>query len=226
MLQEIQNPLFIIAMLVLLFCIVRGARKGMLRIIYGMISWVLLLVFVNIACGYIADYLNVNTPLPTMVQERIVSSLHNEYEEKEQAQEGEGTNAVLKLLPASIRTSVSETINESVDTLIQNVSIKLSESAIKGIATIMSVLLGIVLLFLLDKLIKLISDLPGVHGVNMVLGILTGCLEGMLIIWFAMYLADCFPTSMYGQFFIANVSENTILNYVYQANIIERVIGT
>lgn len=219
------NSFFAICILFVVFCVIRGARKGMLRIIYGMISWLLLMVFVNIACGYISDYLNVNTPLPTMVQNNIVSNLHERYEKTEMEQEGSGEAAIITILPPSIQNTINETIDNSVDVFIDTVSTQLSESAIRGIATIISVLAGLLLLFILDKIIRLIGMLPGFSEVNTALGVVTGLIEGMLIIWFAMYLADCFPTSAYGSYIIENSTSNELLNYIYQINIIEQIIG-
>ena len=58
--EMIKNPMLITFVVIMLICMIRGARKGMLRIIYGVISWVLLLVFVNMACDYISDYFSKN----------------------------------------------------------------------------------------------------------------------------------------------------------------------
>lgn len=220
-----QNILLIICILALIFFVIRGARKGMLRIIYGFISWILLMVFVNIACVYIADYLNVNTGLPTVMQDTIESNLHNRYDKNEQEQEGTGQEAIISILPPSVKATIDQTINNSIDMFINNVSTELSVSAIKGIATIISVILGILLLYVLDKIIKLIGMIPGINGVNTILGVFTGFCEGMLIIWFCMYMADCFPTSVYGTYIIEQSTANDLLNYIYQINLIEQFIG-
>ena len=99
----------------MIFCIVRGAKKGMLRIIYGLISWILLLWFVNTACGYISDYLNVNTSIPTIMQEAILSNISERYEENEQTQQGTGIEGVVNILPYSVRERIDATAQEQQD---------------------------------------------------------------------------------------------------------------
>lgn len=225
MLLLFKNPLVIIFILLMLFCIIRGARKGMLRILYGMISWILLLWFVNVACGYIADYLNVNTPLPTIVQENIFSNLQEKYNNTEAVQSGTGMDGVMKLIPEPLRNGINETIHNSIEATIQAITIELSETAIRGISILISIILGLLLLFILDKVIKILGEIPGISGVNTFLGVFTGFVEGLLITWLCMYLADCFSTTVYGQFILSNCESNAFMNYVYQINVIEQIIG-
>ncbi len=225
MLLLLKNPLVIIFILLMLFCIIRGARKGILKILYGMISWILLLWFVNTACVYISDYLNVSTPLPTIVQAHILTNLNEKYENTEAIESGTGMDAVMKLIPEPLRLSINETIHNSVEATIQAITEELSETAIKGISILISVILGVLVLFILNRLINLLGNLPGINSVNTVLGIVAGFIEGLLITWLCMYIADCFPTTMFGQFIIANSKGNDLMNYVYQINIIEQIIG-
>ncbi len=221
----VSNPVLITFIVVMLFCIIRGAKRGMLRIIYGLVSWVLLICFVNFACGVVSDYLNVNTPIPTMVQESIVNHLKDKYESSEQKEEGTGTDAVMKLVPASVKEKLDETIQSSIDTTIQLISIELSETAIHGIAIVISVIAGSLLLFLLSKVIGLLGLVPGIRGVNRTLGVVAGFGEGILFTWLCMYLADCFPTTELGSYIIDRTNVEPILKTIYDANIIERIIG-
>ncbi len=223
--EMIKNPMLITFVVIMLICMIRGARKGMLRIIYGVISWVLLLVFVNMACDYISDYLNVNTSMPTMVQEKIETKLNETYEESEENEQGSGMDGVMALLPDKVKSGLEETIHKSIETTIQLISSELSETAIKGISFIISILLGMLLLFLLNQVITFLGKLPGINDVNSILGIITGFAEGLILTWLIMYLADCFPTTVFGQFVISNSTSNPFIDYVYQINILEQIIG-
>ena len=225
MLLLLKNPLVIIFILLMIFCIIRGARKGILKILYGMISWILLLWFVNTACVYISDYLNVSTPLPTVIQDHIFTNLNSKYENTEAIEAGTGMDAVMKLIPEPLKLSINETIHNSIEATIHAITLELSETAIKGISIIISVIVGVLILFILDKVINLLGNLPGIYSVNMILGIVAGLVEGLLVTWFCMYLADCFPTTLFGQFIISNSKGNDLMNYVYQTNLIEQIIG-
>ncbi|SDH67131.1 Colicin V production protein [Pseudobutyrivibrio sp. 49] len=221
----VNNPVFLVFILLMLFCIIRGAKRGMLKIVYGLVSWIFLICFVNFACGVVSDYLNVNTPIPTMVQESIVTHLKDKYISSEQEEEGTGEDAVMKLVPASVQEKLDETIQTSIDTTIQFISAELSETAIHGIAMVISVIAGSLALFLLSRAIELLGFVPGIRGVNRSLGVLAGFGEGILITWVCMYLANCFPTTQLGSFIIEKTEAEPILTVLYNANIIERIIG-
>lgn len=221
----LNNPLLLIFTVMMIGFIIKGAKKGMLRIIYGIVSWIFLIWFVNFSCGIVSDYLNISTPIPTMVQESIANHLSNKYEVSEQNEEGTGKDAVMKLVPDSIQGKLDETIQSSIDTTIQFISQELSDTAIHGISMIISIVAGSLVLLLLGQLVQLIGFVPVVRDVNRILGIVAGFFEGMLFTWLCMYLADCFPSSDIGRYIIDNSLADPLLSFIYKVNVIERIIG-
>ena len=219
------NYLLIIFVIVMLFCIIRGARKGMLRIIFGLCAWILLICFVNYGTAIAASYIEASTSVPTFIEERLDIHLHERYTKAEEKEAGTGENAVMVLVPERLKATIEESIQESIDIAINIIAEELTKAAIKGISTILCVILGIIIIFILDKIIKAIGFVPGVKDVNRLLGIIAGFLEGMLIIWLVMFIADCFPASVMGRFVIDNSENDQILYFIYQNNIIERIIG-
>lgn len=219
------NFLLVIFGIILLICVIRGATKGMLRIVFGIVAWVFLILFVNYGSTYVHDYINVNTQIPVTVQEKINERLHDKYTVSEEEQAGTGEDAVLFSVPATIRNKVMETVRNSVEETISLIALELTDAAIKGLSTIICVAAGILLLFLIDKLLKLVGLVPGIHGFNRMLGIVAGLLEGLIIIWLLMYIADCFPTTTYGEFINEYTESSQILLILKEANIIARIIG-
>ena len=197
----------------------------MLRIIFGIVSWVALILFVNYGSTYVHDYISLNTEVPTYVQEKINERLHDKYTVSEQEQVGSGEDAVLFSVPVSIRNKVMETVRNSVEETINLIALELTDAAIRGISNILCVAAGILLLFLIDKFLKLVGLAPGIHGVNTTLGIVAGFIEGLLIIWVLMYLADCFPTTTYGEFIHEYTESSQILTILEETNVIARIIG-
>lgn len=219
------NYLLISIVIILLFSIIRGATRGMLRIVFGIVAWILLICFVNYGSAFLSDYITTSTALPQTIQSNIDSNLHKKYESSEEKEEGSGEEAVWSVVPASIKEKVMETVQTSIDTTISLIALELTLTAIKGFSTIACVIVGIILIILLGKLIKLVGFVPGVKDVNRILGIIAGFIEGMLIIWLLMFIADCFPASALGIFVRENAQNDQLIYFVYQSNIIERVIG-
>ena len=219
------NYLLIIFAVLMLYCIIRGATRGMLRIVFGLCAWIFLICFVNYGAGIAASYIETNTTVPTFIEDRLDVHLHDRYTKAEEKEAGTGQDAVMVIVPTKIKDEIMETIQESIDIAIKIVAQELTKAAIKGISTILCVVLGIILIFILDKIIKAVGLVPGVRDVNRLLGVIAGLLEGMLIIWLVMFIADCFPASVMGRFVIENSEENQILCFIYQNNLIERIIG-
>ena len=51
------NWVLLLVLLILGYNIIRGYRKGFLRIVYSLVSWVIVLTFVTVATPYINTYL-------------------------------------------------------------------------------------------------------------------------------------------------------------------------
>jgi uncharacterized membrane protein required for colicin V production len=209
----------------MLACVIRGTRRGMLRILFGIVAWVFLLCFINFGSDFATNYIMGNTDVPGIIQQNIDAHLHERYNESEGKEPGTGNEAILGVVPSTIKDTITTTIQESIDQTISLIAEELSRAAIKGISTILCVVLGILLIYLLDKLIKAIGFVPGVRDVNRLLGFIAGFIEGMLIVWLIMYIADCFPASALGRFVAINIDNDQILKFIYENNIIEQIIG-
>ena len=219
------NILLIIFILLMISCIIRGATKGMLRIVFGMVAWIFLIIFVNYAGEFTTGYITSSTAIPSTIQETIDEHLHQKYTESEEKEAGTGQDAVMHMVPKNIQEKITESVQSSIDATIKLIAEELSLAAIKGISTIVCVIAGVLIIFLLSKLVRLIGLVPGVKDINRILGVAAGFAEGMLITWLMMFIADCFPASAMGQFIITNAEADQMLFFIYQNNIIERIIG-
>ena len=219
------NYLLIAFAIVMLICIIRGATRGMLRIVFGLLAWIFLICIVNFGSDYLEGYLLNNTELPMTVQANLDVHLHERYNASEEKEAGSGEDTIMSVVPPAIRDRVEESVQSSIDATISLIAEELTNSAIKGISTIAWVAAGIVIIFIIDRLIRLIGFVPGVRDVNRLLGVIAGFIEGMLFIWLIMFIADCFPASAYGRFIIENIENDQMLYFIYQNNIIERIIG-
>lgn len=219
------NLLLIIFIVLMLLFIIRGANRGMIRIIYSLVAWAFLIIFVNYASTYIADYLTLHTELPSHVQEMIGDHLHKKYEASEEKEAGSGQEAVMSVVPEFVMKDIEESVQTSIDNTIVAISEDLTGSAIKGISTLLSIAIGVIIIVLIDTLLRTIGFVPGLRDVNKFLGIIAGAAEGMLFTWLIMYIANCFPASAMGQFVITYAKADQLLNYIYTNNPIERIIG-
>lgn len=220
------NYLLVSIVIILLICIIRGASKGILRIVFGLIGWIFLICFVNYGSEFVSNYMTDKTGIPELVQESIDNHLHKRYLDSEEKEVGSGENAVMVVVPEYIKEKIVESVRTSIDATISFIASELTLTAIKGISIILCVIVGILIIFIIDKIIKTIGLVPGVKDVNRLLGILAGFGEGMIIVWLLMFIADCFPSSAIGAFVLENLNDDQLLAFIHNNNIIKGIIGS
>ena len=76
------------------------------------------------------------------------------------------------------------------------------------------------------RILRLISRLPLVHGTDKILGLLTGAIEGLLLIWIFLYLVNINQGFLFGQEWIGMVEGSPLLIFLYQNNLIEHLVTT
>ena len=219
------NYVLIIFLLILLYCLINGARKGVIRIVFGLIAWAFVLWFINFSIPYISDAIYSNTTISQDIKDNIDEHLHETYSDSESEDEGSGNDAILALIPSSLQEMAQEQMQSSIDAAISVIAEELTTTAIQGIATLIGVIIAILIVFLVGKLVNLIGLIPGLKEVNRFFGAFAGLLEAALIIWFILYIADCFPTSAFGEFILNGVNGDEMLTYIYDHNLIKTIVG-
>ncbi|MCR5416099.1 MAG: CvpA family protein [Pseudobutyrivibrio sp.] len=219
------NYLLILFLILLIYCCIHGARTGMLNIIYGLVAWIFAIWFIHAAGPYITTVLETNTTISTNIEETINNSLQTKYQESEENQQGTGEDAVMALIPSTIKDNIETEVQSSIDATIAAIAKELTYSAMQGLATLISIIIAFIAVFIVGKIIRLIGGIPGLRSINKFFGIFAGFIEALMIIWFIMFIADCFPASAYGQFVIGYAQSDQMLNYIYMNNIIKGIVG-
>lgn len=73
--------------------------------------------------------------------------------------------------------------------------------------------------------LNILTKFPLVHGLNKLLGLLLGVVEGFLIIWLLLYLIEEGQGSLFGFDCGYAITQNSFLNYLYEHNLISHLMG-
>jgi len=85
-----------------------GYKKGFLRVVYSILSWVIILAFVTWATPYITEYLDQNTRLRAHVQEKCIEHIQEKADkELEEGIEESITDFIMKGIAFFITLSVA-----------------------------------------------------------------------------------------------------------------------
>ena len=104
------NWVLIVVMLLLIWEMMRGYRRGLLRTIYSLVSWVIVLVIVTLATPHIDAYLIEHTTLYDKIEAYCETSVRKNAQNKieQQAADGSGEDPIAELgikLPEGLKES-------------------------------------------------------------------------------------------------------------------------
>lgn len=92
------NTALLIFGLIILSAVIRGLQKGALKMLFGLVSWIFVLIFVLVATPGIDQLLTEYTPLDNVIQEQVTRQTQAYWEK----QEARATNQVVSDLKKKI----------------------------------------------------------------------------------------------------------------------------
>lgn len=216
-----------------------GYAKGFLKIVYSLISWVVILVFVSIATPHIHDYLKNNTDIYNKVvaycEEAIREKAEQEIEESDgdmpALTENELFAAIAEKLPEDLLQNIKEQAEELTGDLMENyglyekTAVTMADLVLKGISTIAAMLAGAILSAFISVILGFIAKLPLIGFANRILGLAAGAANGLLIVWLAFYLVAVLCTTQLGSEVITHINANEFLTYLYENNPILSILA-
>lgn len=219
------SVLSILFILLTIGCIYAGIRKGMMTILYVAFSWVFVLWFISTATPYVIDYIEANTHVASNLNEKITERIQLRYDSSEEEEPGSGEDNILKLLPRKTREEIKTSMQNTVDQLIGVVANELTDIVLKILATGITILISVLIIWLGSKLVAIIGHLPLIRGVNKGLGFVAGFVEALLIIWAILYVAECFPTTILGSYIVNHSQDNVIMVWLCTNNFIRTILS-
>ncbi len=205
-----------------LFAVIHYAQKGIVASLYHVLKWVLCFLMIRLLFPYAADMLN-----SMGLGKWISSGLSDSISEMLSDHAGDLTEAIESLGLPSFLTDFLIDSNTAENYLLLGVE-SLAGYLAAQIAHLVVNLLAILILFVLfliafyfcGKVLKLITHLPLIHGVDSFLGGLAGVLIGTFFVWIfgvAVYLISLSS----GAEWLAEGAANTyVLKFFNQYNLI------
>ena len=232
------NWVLILVIAILAGYTLAGYAKGFLKIVYSLVSWVVILGFVIFATPHIQDYLRNNTDIYNKVvaycEEAISESVEQEMTESggdmSALTENELFAAIAEKLPEDLLESLKEQTDEMTGEIIENyglydkAAVALADLLLQGASTLAAMLVGAIVSALLSAVLGFIAKLPLIGFANRVLGLAAGAANGLLIVWIAFYLVAVLCATEWGSAIITQIYANEMLLYLYENNIVLTIL--
>lgn len=272
------NLLTIIVLLVLLFFILNGFRRGFIKTFVSMVSLIVSIVLVSIATPYVTEFLKTQTPLYSMIEEKCQSAFGvtdkqnkvnkdaqsgdnqksdipnsgglnsenqnpNSSDGENQGQNGSGQNSgnVLSLLdqaklieelqlPEVIRNMLESNNNKTgyeqlaVQSFEEYIPSYMATLILNIISFVATFLLVVSFLWITVMTLDVIANLPIIHGINQVLGLVLGLVQGLVFVWIAFLIITVLSSIDLGRDLMLMIHNSKILSFIYDNNIFLKLL--
>ena len=162
----------IIALAIILFSVIMGVKKGLIKTLFGTLS-VILAIFLTVGTMDVAFSYVKETDFGKSIYEKTAISLTQNVEIEE-------NNFLMQLIDVN-------TILETAEDVEKSISLALGDVLLKALCAVLLFLLFFILMKLLSKILDAIAKLPVLRTVNK----LGGALSGLLTAYIVLILYGC-----------------------------------
>ncbi len=224
------NVLTLIVIVIFAISALRGYQKGFVKSLASLASIFLSLVLVNLANPYVTDFLKEHTPVYTYIEEKCGETFSAALQNNAATEAGAALlqDEVIESLPLPdvLKNMLrqSNTPEYYAEQAIRSFSEYVPKYMANLILTIVSFvctwILVIVFVWLAVKALDLVANLPVIKGINQVLGLLVGLVQGLIIVWIGFLVITVFSHADTGRQLMSMISENPFLETLYNTNIL------
>lgn len=229
------NWVLIVVMFLLIWEMMRGYRRGLLRTIYSLVSWVIVLVIVTLATPHIDAYLIEHTTLYDKIETYCETSARKNAQNKieQQVTDGSGEDPIAELgikLPEGVWNDVLEKTGNVADEFLETsgvyneVAKGVAGFIVEGISFFIALVIARIIVHLISRFLGVVSRIPVIRGINKTLGIFAGAIYGLILVWIAFYLVALGSASELGGMIISYIYQNPLLTFLYENNFVITII--
>ena len=238
------NWLFFVVLAVFAVCMIWGAKRGFVRVIFSFVSTIIALILTLVLCPVTQNMLKNQTGIYDSIYSGVDDfiDLDAAYDKLVASDDTTGTTLEEKVdammesigLPAVIRNSVTgsewfenfsgkngDDIQKSqLDSLEQVICENLTMTVINALGFIITLAVVLLVLFILGKTLDLLAKLPLIRQMNTWLGVAFGAAEGLLVVWVFFTIVTMCAATEFGQNMLGMITENGFLQFLYNKNVI------
>ena len=208
-----------------------GMKKGVIKIAISLATMVITIAVTTFAAPVLSEYIRNNTKWDEKIEKSIYENVSRDgksYGEDDEDIAGEGISAYIddieekvaaiseKMnLPDSLTKSVSESVTSKlVENVEESATLTLKDIASKIFAAQMAAII----------VTGIISRLPVIHQADRLGGFVTGLVEGLIVVWLMFAIVTAAGNSSWAADILAQIHSNSFLEFVYNNNLIMKII--
>lgn len=221
--------LLIVILCIAIFCY-RGWSLGIIKSIFFICSTILALVITSICNPVVSNMLCSNEKLISSVSETVsrTMGLEKENNTKNALKTKKEQNKKIEQLPLSnnIKKQLMKNNTQKIyhnllaDTFEEYVCRYIAVMIIRGLSFVVLYVVVRIGVFILAKMLDIISKLPVIKQMDKTAGLILGGLQSILIIWIGCIVLMLFSGTAIGKEIYRCINDSVILTFIYDHNIL------
>lgn len=223
------NIVFIAAVCILVFGMLNGLRKGLIRTVFSTFIIFAALAIAAYGSSYAAKFLK-TTPLYNTVHTQIEGVINNEIQAGTDEVTGQ-IDAINNLpFPESIKKGLIENNNSKIyealgiDEFAAYIADYISMVIMKAIAFAALFFLAFIILKIIELCLSAVASLPVLNGLNRAGGFIFGLVNGLMTIWFFFIIITIFAGTSWGMEIFRQINDSVLLSFIYNNNYLMAII--
>ena len=228
------NWLLIIVLVIIVFSAVRGFRRGLLRVLFSLVSVVVLIGLITFATPYVSQFIADHTQIDSVISENISTKIRNSAEAAADSainNQKEGLEAVGISLPEVLEKNVFDKGIQGAEQAVAGTGIyeqagdQMAGIIIAIVSFLIALIFACIIVWLIGKATDVVNKIPVIKGINRFLGFFAGGLEGFIIVWLFFMFVSIISGSRLGQDLIQNINNNDFLVFLYDHNAVLAIVS-
>ena len=226
------NILTGIIVLVFLLFMIRGYRRGLIKSLASVISLAASVVLVSFVTPYVSQFLQEQTPVYTYVMEKCQESFTVSMDETEEKKETEKTGSQMQKraieelpIPDMLQNLLIQNNTEKIyrELAVNSFNDYVPKFMANLIMNIISFVLTWVIvasfIWLAVMTLDVIANLPVIHGINQILGLVLGAVQALALVWIAFLVITIFSGTAIGKLLMEMIEKSFLLGKLYDGNV-------
>ena len=219
-----------------------GWRVGFVKSVFSLLSTITVIIITILVSPIVANMLKSSEAISGTIQTKleeiidlsgIAENLSSD-EEKDPLAFIDGMD-----LPASIKDTIKDSLAETMeekeneaadfvgdklDALEAYICELLTNIILNALGFFITFIVAAAGIAILCFVLDLLSKLPVLHQINTVFGVAMGAVEGLVILWILFIVITMLGSTGFGQACMTMISESKILSFLYDSNILSKIL--
>ena len=218
------NILLIVALAVFALSAIVGYRKGFLKTVFALVSWVIVLIVCQIATPVVTEALVANTEIEVIVQETVEKEM---LEALEQAVDGTDISEFEATLPAELKELILGDHESFEELLLDSANLDVTplvNGIIGMLGFVVTAIAVKIALVVVGATLGIISKLPIIGPMDKLLGLACGAGQGIIWVWVILAVVSVLSFTGTNTELATYVAESELLTWLQDNNVLLNLI--